>query len=110
MKRTVFLFGLITILFLGCEKDDEESIIFESNSIAQDLQRIIENENVELILPCPLGNNCSGGTDEYSFPGDNFILLFDNKHYNLNHLIWTETGRDQVNRVVLTLYFDPYGF
>lgn len=110
MKRKLLSIVIPAMLLLGCEKEEN---IYVYNSLAEDLKQIIANENVEELVACPPGANCNGFTDEYSFPGDNFICFntSDRRCFNLNNLYRTEIKTIVINQnevIVMTLFFDPY--
>lgn len=109
MKRIIF-FLAISFSLLACDKDDEgPAPVIVTNSIAEDLKQIIQDENVERVRPCTIGSFCSGAATsmDYSFPGDNFIRI-DNEFFNLQNLMSAETtlaGPSNNQRIVLILWF-----
>lgn len=83
MKKLFFLL-LLSISLVSCKKDE----IDIPNSMAQDLQLVIETEGVQALQRCCEGCDCGqtiGWGTDYSFPGDNFVRIQDN-YYNLNRL------------------------
>jgi len=83
---------IAALVLLSCEKENEDpaDIFVEYTSIAEDLQKIIVNEEVEALKWCC--NNCdcdppgSSLDFNYSFPGDNFVTIGP-QTYNLNNLL-----------------------
>ena len=80
---------MVTLLLVSCEKDEEDApsiVNVENNSLAEDLQSMIVEEEVEALKWCC--DQCECGStlyfeDEYSFSGDNFVTI-GNTTYNLN--------------------------
>ncbi|HKL40267.1 MAG TPA: hypothetical protein VJ894_06285 [Cryomorphaceae bacterium] len=102
---------LIAILFLSltclsCNKDEDDI----PNSIAEDLQEVIENNGVHALQYCCVGCSCGqphGWGADYSFPGDNFVRIRD-ENYNLLRLVQYDVQTVTMNNVSekrLFLYF-----
>ncbi|MFZ6053022.1 hypothetical protein [Halocola ammonii] len=103
MKKVIYVLAL-AVFFTGCAKEDESEMIPQSNSLAEDLKQVIEAENIDLILPCDIGSICSGGTNDFSFPGDNIIRVGDDRYFNLIQLVEMEVEMINDNKR-LVLYF-----
>lgn len=109
MKRITF-FLAVSFSLLACDKDDEgPAPVIVQNSIAEDLKKIIRDENVERVRLCNIGSFCfeSASSIDFSFPGDNFIRI-DNEFFNLVNLMSAETtlaGPSNNLRIELILWF-----
>lgn len=86
MKKMLPLL-IITIVFLSCDKNDDD-IVIGNNSLADDLKQVIQEEGVQALQTCCIGCSCAqtiGWGTDFSFPGDNFVRIRDT-NYNLNEL------------------------